>query len=69
MDQLPKLLQESSKNLKCELGKIKKTFADLLPEGDLKKFMLANISNYMRKSFAIITNPSYQPPKQYLMML
>ena len=64
MDQLPKLLQESSKNLKGELGKIKKTFADLLPESDLKKFMLANISNYMRKSFAIFTNPAYQPPKQ-----
>ena len=64
MDQLPKLLQDSSKNLKGELGKIKKTFADLLPESDLKQFMLANISNYMRKSFAIFTNPAYQPPKQ-----
>ena len=64
MDQLPKLLQESSKNLKGELGKIKKTFADLLPESDLKKFMLANVSNYMRKSFAVFTNPAYQPEKK-----
>ena len=64
LDQLPKLLQNSSKNLKGELGKIKKTFAELLPESDLKKFMLANVSNYMRKSFAVFTNPAYQPEKQ-----
>ena len=37
----------------------KKTFANLLPDGDLKNFMLNNIKSYMRKSFATFSNPEY----------
>lgn len=48
---LPKILQESAENLNKELLKTKTTFSNLLPEGDLKNFMLSNLKTYMRKSF------------------
>ena len=64
LDQLPSILRDTSKNLKGELTKVKKTFGDMLPEGDLKKFILNNVNTYMRKSFAVFTNPSYQPEKE-----
>ena len=64
LDQLPSVLQSTAKNLKGELTKVKKTFGDMLPEGDLKKFILNNVNTYMRKSFAVFTNPSYQPEKE-----
>ena len=57
-------IQGSAKDLNGELLQIKKNFADLLPEGDLKKFMLDNLKTYMRQSFAIFTNPNYQPDKK-----
>ena len=44
--------------------KIKQKFANLLPAGDLKDFMLNNLKTYMRQSFAIFTNPNYQPDKK-----
>jgi hypothetical protein len=56
---LPKELQETAELLNKELVNTKKTFANLLPEGDLKNFMLNNIKGYMRKSFATFTNPEY----------
>jgi len=56
---LPKELQETAELLNKELLNTKKTFANLLPEGDLKNFMLNNIKGYMRKSFATFTNPEY----------
>ena len=64
LDQLPSVLQSTAKNLKGELTKVKKTFGDMLPEGDLKKFILNNVNTYMRKSFAVFTNPSFQPEKE-----
>jgi len=64
LDQLPSILQGTAKGLKGELIKVKKTFGDMLPEGDLKKFILNNVNTYMRKSFAVFTNPSYQPEKE-----
>ena len=64
LDQLPSILRDTSKNLKGELTKVKKTFGEMLPEGDLKKFILNNVNTYMRKSFAVFTNPSYQPEKE-----
>jgi len=57
---LPVELQETAVSLNKELLNIKKTFANLLPAGDLKNFMLNNIKTYMRKSFATFTNPEYQ---------
>ena len=64
LDQLPSILQGTAKGLKGELIKAKKTFGDMLPEGDLKNFILNNVNTYMRKSFAVFTNPSYQPEKK-----
>ena len=64
LDQLPSILQGTAKGLKGELIKAKKTFGEMLPEGDLKKFILNNVNTYMRKSFAVFTNPSYQPEKE-----
>jgi len=64
LDQLPSILQNTARNLKGELIKAKKTFGDMLPESDLKKFILNNVNTYMRKSFAVFTNPSYQPEKE-----
>ncbi len=64
LDQLPSLVQGSAKNLNAELLKIKKSFAGMLPEGELKKYMLKNISTYMRKSFSIFTDPTYKPDEK-----
>ena len=61
---LPVELQKTAKNLNNELIKIKQTFGDALPEGDLKTFILDNVAGYMRKSFSIFTNSSYAPPKE-----
>ena len=61
LNQLPSLLQNSAKNLNAELLQIKKAFAGMLPEGELKNYMLKNISTYMRKSFSIFTDPTYKP--------
>jgi len=64
LDQLPSILRDTSKNLKGELIKVKKTFGNMLPESDLKNFILKNVNTYMRKSFSVFTNPSYQPEKE-----
>jgi hypothetical protein len=61
---LDPMLQNSAKSLGDEMAQIKKNFADLLPAGDLKDFMLNNLKTYMRQSFAIFTNPNYQPDKK-----
>ena len=63
-DALPIELRKSAEGLQRELKGIKKNFADLLPEKDLKDFILKNLNTYMRQSFAIFTNPSYQPKKE-----
>jgi hypothetical protein len=64
LSQLPSLLQDSAKNLNAELLKIKKSFANMLPDSEIKKYMLKNISTYMRKSFSIFTDPTYKPDKK-----
>jgi len=61
LTELPKILQGSAKNLQNEIMKTKDVFGNLLPEGDLKKFLLNNLKTYMRKSFAVFTNPEYMP--------
>jgi hypothetical protein len=66
LNQLPKQLQEPAKLLDKELLRIKGKFADLLPEGELKKYMLDNVNSYMRKSFSIFTNPEYRPDEKIL---
>ena len=64
LDKLPAFLRDPSKNLKMEMTKIKQLFGDLLPEAELKDYVLKNVSTYMRKSFAIFTNPSYAPDEK-----
>ena len=64
LNQLPDILQDSAKNLNKELFQIKKKFGDLLPESELKDYMLKNLSTYIRKSFAIFTNPTFNPDKK-----
>ena len=50
---LDPMLQNSAKSLGDEMAQIKKNFADLLPAGDLKDFMLNNLKTYMRQSFLL----------------
>ena len=64
LNALPPELKGSASALQKELSLIKKNFADLLPEKDLKDFILKNLNTYMRQSFAIFTNPSFQPKKE-----
>jgi len=63
-DALPVELRGSATSLQKELSLIKKNFADLIPEKDLKNFILNNLNTYMRQSFSIFTNPAYQPDKK-----
>jgi len=62
--ELPKILQSSAQNLQKEIIKTKNVFGNLLPEGDLKKFLLNNLKTYMRKSFSVFTNPEYMPDEK-----
>ncbi len=62
--ELPKILQQTAEDLNKEIVQSKKTFGELLPQGDLKDFILNNVKTYMRKSFAVFTNPEYMPDKK-----
>jgi hypothetical protein len=64
LTELPKILQGSAQNLQKEIIKTKDVFGNLLPEGDLKKFILNNLKTYMRKSFSVFTNPEYMPDEK-----
>ena len=57
---LPKELRPAAKALNKILIETKKTFAELLPGDSLIKESLENnIKGYMRKSYAVFTNPNY----------
>jgi hypothetical protein len=64
LNQLPTQLRTPAALLNKELVQIKSKFADLLPEGELKKYMLDNVNTYMRKSFSIFTNPEWKPDQK-----
>ena len=49
LNALPSELKGSASALQKELSLIKKNFADLLPEKDLKDFILKNLNTYMRR--------------------
>ena len=66
LNKLPEQLRPSAQGLNNELVKAKQKFADLLPEGELKDFMVKNVQSYMRKSFAIFTNPLFKPKPEVL---
>jgi hypothetical protein len=61
---LPKILQQTAEDLNKEVIQSKKIFGELLPQGDLKSFILNNVKTYMRKSFSVFTNPEYMPDKK-----
>ena len=63
-DDVPIDLRKTAESLNLELQSIKKNFANLIDDKDLKNFVLKNLKTYMRQSFGIFTNPSYQPPKK-----
>ena len=57
---LPKELQSTAKLLNDEIMEVKNTFAKILPKDSLiKDELLKNIRGYMRKSYAVFTNPNY----------
>ncbi len=60
---LPKELQKTAEALNKTFIETKKMYGDYLPAGDLKNLILKNIDSYVRKSFAIFTNPSYSVPE------
>lgn len=66
LNSLPKELQETAAALKEHFNNVKKTFIDLLPEGEVKDQFSGIIKNYIKKSFAVFTNPEYQPPKDVM---
>jgi len=66
LNSLPKELQETAAALKEHFNNAKKTFIDLLPEGEVKDQFSGIIKNYIKKSFAVFTNPEYQPPKDVM---
>jgi hypothetical protein len=61
LNQLEEVLQAPAKELDEALMAIKKRYAGVLPDGELKDFMLQDLRSYMRKSFAFFTNKYYKP--------
>ena len=57
-------MQQTAEDLNKEVIQSKKIFGELLPQGDLKNFILNNVKTYMRKSFSVFTNPEYMPDKK-----
>ena len=56
-------MQSTTRLLDKELTQIRTKFGDLLPESELKDFILSNTNSYMRKSFSVFTNPSWSLKK------
>ena len=56
-------MQATAKQLDEVLEETKKLYRDLLPDekaaGTIKQILSDNLKGYMRKSFAVFTNPSY----------
>ncbi len=64
LKKLPKELQASAQGLKKHLDNIKGEYLKLLPKGEIRNAFAKIIKNYMKKSFAVVTNPTYNPPKK-----
>ena len=60
-------LRETSKRLNDHLTALRKKFADLLPAGGMKNYMETNLREYMRKSFAMFTNPNFYPSRDAIL--
>jgi hypothetical protein len=64
LEHLAPELRETAKRLNDHLTALRKKFADLLPAGGMKDYMETNLREYMRKSFAMFTNPNFYPSKE-----
>ena len=67
LEHLAPELRETSKRLNDHLTALRKKFADLLPAGGVKDYMESNLREYMRKSFAMFTNPNFYPSKESIL--
>jgi len=64
-DALPPKLRELAKELKKYTNDLKQEFGEMLPTTDPIKYLLSsNIDKYMRRSFAMFTNSSFQPGRE-----
>ena len=61
LKELPEVLRESAAGLEKAVTTIKKRYAGLLPDGELKNFMQQDIRSYMKKSFSLFTSKNYTP--------
>lgn len=66
VDKLPIELRASAEGLKKQFDNIKSEFLNSLPKGDLKKDFAKNIKSYLRKSYAVITDPLYNPSREVM---
>ena len=69
LSSLPKEQQEMSKFLKTELMTLNKEFGKMLPKGELRDAIISTVNPYLRQSFAVFTNPYYQPTEYYLSLI
>jgi|19_taG_2_1085344.scaffolds.fasta_scaffold02504_3 uncharacterized protein (UPF0335 family) len=66
LNALPVELREMSKFLKDELMSLNKEFGKMLPKGELRDAVISTVNPYLRQSFAVFTNPYFQPTEHYL---
>jgi hypothetical protein len=66
IDKLPTELKSSAEGLKKYFDNIKSEFLNSLPKGDLKNDFAKNIKSYLRKSYAVISDPLYNPPRDVM---
>jgi len=67
LEHLAPELRETAKRLNDHLTALRKKFADLLPAGGMKDYMESNLREYMRKSFAMFTNPNFYPSREAIL--
>tara|TARA_X000001382_G_scaffold32489_1_gene21319 strand:+ start:1867 stop:6405 length:4539 start_codon:yes stop_codon:yes gene_type:complete len=61
---IPKDLRASAEGLKKHIESLKGDYLKALPKGELRDNFADIIKSYMKKSFAVVTNPTYNPPKE-----
>ena len=66
LDALPVELRDMSKFLKDELMTLNKNFGKMLPKGQLRDAVISTVNPYLRQSFAVFTDPYFQPTAHYL---
>tara|TARA_R110000787_G_scaffold83226_1_gene179417 strand:- start:4 stop:4578 length:4575 start_codon:yes stop_codon:yes gene_type:complete len=66
LSKLPKEFRSSAEGLKKILESKKSEMVKLLADGQFKDDLVNMLSSYMRKSFAIVTNPIHNPPKEVI---